>query len=72
MAESEILILRENLRNEKKRSMEMEKELHDLRSCCTCSKENSVASTAVKVGENSESMVLLEGRTSCGVDEVCM
>ncbi|XWS24502.1 hypothetical protein CRYUN_Cryun28dG0108500 [Craigia yunnanensis] len=69
VAESEVLILRENLIIEKKRSMEMEKELPDLRSCCTCSKENSVASTAVKVGENSESMVLLEGCTSCCVDE---
>ncbi|XWS14448.1 hypothetical protein CRYUN_Cryun35bG0010200 [Craigia yunnanensis] len=69
VAESEILILRENLRNEKERSIEMEKELHNLRSCCTCSKENSVPSTAVKVGENFESKVLLEGHTSCGVDE---
>ncbi|XVE56180.1 hypothetical protein DITRI_Ditri03aG0217100 [Diplodiscus trichospermus] len=68
VAESEILILRENLRNEKIRSTEMEKELQNLRSCCTCSKENSVASTMVKVGESFESMVLLKGDT-CRADE---
>ncbi|XVF35944.1 hypothetical protein REPUB_Repub19eG0015500 [Reevesia pubescens] len=69
VAESEILILRENLRTEKERSVEMEKELHNLRSCCTCSKENSAASTAVNVGENFESLVHLEGNTSCAIDE---
>ncbi|TYG69102.1 hypothetical protein ES288_D05G204300v1 [Gossypium darwinii] len=69
VAESENQILRENLRNEKKRSIEMEKELKNLRSCCTCSKDNLVASTIVKVVENFESMVHSEQQTSCGIDE---
>ncbi|GMI82477.1 hypothetical protein HRI_001917000 [Hibiscus trionum] len=68
VAESENQILRENLRNEKKKSMEMEKELKSLRSCCTCSKDNSVASTVVKVVENFESIVLSEGQKFCGID----
>ncbi|XP_040969706.1 kinesin-like protein KIN-6 isoform X7 [Gossypium hirsutum] len=69
VAESENQILRENLRNEKKRSIEMEKELKNLRSCCTCSKDNLMATTIVKVGENFESMVHSELQTSCGIDE---
>ncbi|XP_022769193.1 kinesin-like protein KIN-6 isoform X3 [Durio zibethinus] len=69
VAESENQILRENLRNEKKRSSEMQKELKNLRSCCTCSKGNSVASIVVKVAENFESMLHLGGQTSCGIDE---
>ncbi|EOY15062.1 hypothetical protein QUC31_000351 [Theobroma cacao] len=69
VAESEIQILKENLRNEKTRSIEMEKELNNLRSFCTCSKENSVASTIVKVGENFESTVHSEGHTFCSFDE---
>ncbi|XVF35777.1 hypothetical protein REPUB_Repub19eG0000200 [Reevesia pubescens] len=72
VAGSEIIILRENLRTEKERSIETDKELHNLRSCSTCSKENSAASTAVNVGENLESLVHLEGNTSCAIDEVCM
>ncbi|XVF00424.1 hypothetical protein REPUB_Repub04eG0000400 [Reevesia pubescens] len=71
VAGSEIIILRENLRTEKERSIDMDKELHNLRSCSTCSKENSAASTVVNVGENLESLVQLEGNTSCAIDEVC-
>lgn len=72
VAESENQMLRENLRNEKTRSIEMEKELKNLRSCCTCSKDNLMASTIVKVVENFESMVHSERQTSCGIDEVCL
>ncbi|XVF73918.1 hypothetical protein PTKIN_Ptkin13bG0019300 [Pterospermum kingtungense] len=71
MAKSEILILRENLRTEKKLSIEMEKELHKLRSCCTCSKENSEASSEIKVCENFESMAIL-GDASCDHYEACI
>ncbi|XP_039049556.1 kinesin-like protein KIN-6 [Hibiscus syriacus] len=69
VVECENQILRENLRNEKKRSIEMEKELKNLRSCCTCSKDNSVASTDVKVVEDFEFIVLSEVQKFCGIDE---
>ncbi|KAK8585186.1 hypothetical protein V6N13_139121 [Hibiscus sabdariffa] len=69
VAENENQILKENLRNEKKKYIEMEKELRSLRSCCTCSKDNSVASTVVKVVENFESIVLSNGQKFCGIDE---
>ncbi|KAK8580819.1 hypothetical protein V6N12_071071 [Hibiscus sabdariffa] len=69
VAENENQILKENLRNEKKKSIEMEKELRSLRSCCTCSKDNSVASTVVKGVENFESIALTEGQKFCGIDE---
>ncbi|KAE8656453.1 ATP binding microtubule motor family protein [Hibiscus syriacus] len=70
VVECENQILRENLRNEKKRSIEMEKELKDLRSCCTCSKDNSAVSTDVKVAEDFEFIVLSEVQKFCGIDEV--
>ncbi|OMO75434.1 hypothetical protein COLO4_26127 [Corchorus olitorius] len=61
VAENENKILRENLRNEKNRCIEMEKELNDLRTYCSCSRENSAASSVLK--ENFECTVDLEGHT---------
>ncbi|OMO87370.1 hypothetical protein CCACVL1_09079 [Corchorus capsularis] len=63
VAENENKILRENLRNEKNRCIEMEKELNDLRTYCFFSREKSVASSVPKENENFECTVHLEGHT---------
>ena len=71
MAESEIQSLKENLSNEKTRSLELGKELEDLKSCCTCSKGLRKDASLVKVYTSSESKVDLMGCGSSNIDEVC-
>ncbi|GLT75307.1 hypothetical protein SLA2020_470410 [Shorea laevis] len=52
VAETEILNLRGNLSYEKTRSLELEKKLDNLKSCCTCSKEEQ---TSYSVDEDNNS-----------------
>ncbi|KAG7971650.1 hypothetical protein I3843_07G146100 [Carya illinoinensis] len=61
VAESEIQSLKENLTNEKTRSLELGKELEDLKSCCTCSKGLHGDASLVKICTSSESIVELNG-----------
>ncbi|KAF5740880.1 chromosome-associated kinesin KIF4A-like [Tripterygium wilfordii] len=49
LAESEIQNLSENLRNEKTKYFELEKELKDLKCCCACTKENVADDNIVEV-----------------------
>ncbi|CAI0382580.1 unnamed protein product [Linum tenue] len=51
VAEREVESVGENLRNEMGRRIELEKELEDLKSRCTCSKENTEQATLIKVEE---------------------
>jgi hypothetical protein len=71
VAESEIQSLKENLSNETTRSLELGKELEDLKSCCTCSKGLLHDASLVKVYTSSESKVYLMGCGSSNIDEVC-
>lgn len=52
VAESEIQSIRENLNGEKTRNLELEKELRDLKSSCTCYRASSVNSTYAEVFTN--------------------
>ncbi len=72
MAECEVNSLRENLRNEETRNLDLCKELEDLKSCCTCSKRNHGDASVVEVCSSSEPKVELEGYGSSNIDEVCM
>ncbi|KAG5232900.1 kinesin heavy chain [Salix suchowensis] len=49
VAESEIQSLNEVIGNEKTRYLELEKELRDFTSCCSCSMKNSTVSTLVNM-----------------------
>lgn len=70
MAEIEIENLKVNLSNEKTRNLELVKELKDLRSCCTCTKESSLETTSAKVHTKFESEIELEGNKFSEVCEV--
>ncbi|KAF5455756.1 hypothetical protein F2P56_025302 [Juglans regia] len=61
VAESEIQILKENLTNEKTRSLELGKELEDLKLCCTCSKGLHGDASLLKICTSPESIVELNG-----------
>ncbi|XP_021668069.2 kinesin-like protein KIN-6 isoform X2 [Hevea brasiliensis] len=67
VAEKENGNLNENLRSEKSRYIELEKKLEDFKSCCTCSKENSVE--ALKVDTDIHAPVHVEGNECSNFDE---
>ncbi|KAF2310136.1 hypothetical protein GH714_006684 [Hevea brasiliensis] len=67
VAEKENGNLNEKLRSEKSRYIELEKELEDFKSCCTCSKENSVE--ALKVDTDIHAPVHVEGNECSNFDE---
>uniref|UniRef100_A0A2N9FQV0 Kinesin motor domain-containing protein n=1 Tax=Fagus sylvatica TaxID=28930 RepID=A0A2N9FQV0_FAGSY len=69
VAECEVNSLRENLRNEETRNLDLCKELEDLKSCCTCSKRNHGDASVVEVCSSSEPKVELEGYGSSNIDE---
>ncbi|KAJ0025278.1 hypothetical protein Pint_09358 [Pistacia integerrima] len=70
VAEIEIENLKVNLSNEKTRNLELVKELKDLRSCCTCTKESSSETTFAKVPTKFESEIELEGNKFSEVCEI--
>ncbi|KAF3446797.1 hypothetical protein FNV43_RR11977 [Rhamnella rubrinervis] len=69
-AENEIQSLRENLKVEKARWRELEKELGDFKSRCTCSQESSVEVTSVGTDRNFDPQDDLNGLESSAVDTV--
>lgn len=60
MADDEIQHLRENLMTEQIRCLELEKELKDVQSCCSCSNREAVEVSLSGVG----------GQESSNLDEV--
>ncbi|XP_020535407.1 kinesin-like protein KIN-6 isoform X2 [Jatropha curcas] len=65
VAEKHIESLRENLINEKTRYTELEEKLEDFKSSCTCSKENLVEATLLKVDTDVDAPMYSE-RNKCG------
>lgn len=61
MAEKQIENLNENLRHEKTRYVELEKEHEVFKSFCTCSKEIPVEATFLKVDNDYDVPVYLDG-----------
>ncbi|GAV56737.1 Kinesin domain-containing protein [Cephalotus follicularis] len=70
LAESEMRSLRQNLNDEKTRYCELEKELKDLKSCCTCYQERLVQDNVDEVDTSLESRVKLEGQECTSVDKI--
>lgn len=68
MADKEIESLNENLGSEKSRYIKLEKEFEDFKSCCTCSKENSME--ALKVDTDFHAKVYIAGNECSNFDEV--
>lgn len=68
--------LRESLKSEKAKYFELDKEMKDLKSHCSCCKEKVVEATLPKENSNSELTVddssQLEGHGSSNIDEVCI
>lgn len=71
MAEIKIKSLAEQLRDEKSRNLEMEKQLKDLKSCCIGSLESSVDAIPSKETTNFGSGIKLEAHKSSEIVEVC-
>ncbi|XP_034677568.1 kinesin-like protein KIN-6 isoform X3 [Vitis riparia] len=75
-AENQVQSLRESLKSEKAKYFELDKEMKDLKSHCSCCKEKVVESTLPKENSNSELTVddssQLEGHGSSNIDEINM
>lgn len=71
MAEIKIKSLAEQLRDEKNRNLEMEKQLKDLKSCCIGSQESSADAIPSKETTNCGSGIKLEAHKSSEIVEVC-
>lgn len=71
VAESEIQSLTEMMSGEKTRNLELEKELMDLKSSCTCSGKSSVEGTLSKEDTNFGSGIELEANKTREIVEVC-
>ncbi|KAG8632319.1 hypothetical protein MANES_18G012000v8 [Manihot esculenta] len=67
VADKEIESLNENLGSEKSRYIKLEKEFEDFKSCCTCSKENSME--ALKVDTDFHAKVYIAGNECSNFDE---